>query len=275
MDRPLDVYKKGRLGGGAPTAFSLALIPFPPRRPASRQVYIPPFGPFPMTRAYLSEFIGTFGLVFIGGGAVLANGLTNGAVGLVGIALAHGLVLMALIYALSSFCGAHFNPAVTLAMLAHKRISPSEAGGYIVSQLLGATAAAALLLSIFPQATAAQLYGFPLAPDPLPAMLLEAVLTFFLVGVIYGLAVNPRAVPGLFGLGIGATVAFDILAGGPFTGAAMNPARAFGPALVSGLWGPQAIYWVGPIGGALIASFVWEHLLSGPKPAAPAKKRSR
>lgn len=217
-------------------------------------------------KPYVSEFVGTFGLVFIGAGAVLANQLVPAAaIGLIGIALAHGLVLMAMIYALASFSGAHFNPAVTLAMVAHRRMSANEGIRYVISQLAGAALAGYLLLSISSNVSPDKLYGFPTSLPIGGSMLLEAVLTFFLVGVIYGVAVNKRAPAGIFGLAIGSVLVFDILAGGAFTGAAMNPARAFGPALASGIWGPQAIYWVGPIAGALVASSLWEYLLSGQK----------
>src|SRR5215470_941476 len=110
---------------------------------------------------YISEFIGAFALVFIGAGAVLVNGLTGGAVGLVGIGLAHGLVLMAMIYSFANISGAHFNPAVTIAMLANKRINLKDGAIYIVCQLLGALVAAFLLMALYPNATSAQLYGFP------------------------------------------------------------------------------------------------------------------
>ena len=214
-------------------------------------------------RKYLAEFLGAFGLIFIGAGAVLVNSLTGGAVGLVGIALAHGLVLMTLIYGMAHISGAHFNPAVTIAMLVNKRIQLKEAVGYIISQLIGAGVAGFLLLFLYPTATGAQLYGFP--SDPVPALafgvMLEAVLTFFLVLTIYGTAVNKKAPVGVFGLAIGSVLVYDILMGGTQTGAAMNPARAFGPALASGIWGPQLVYWVGPIIGALVASFVYEYLM--------------
>ncbi|MDE1798132.1 MAG: aquaporin [Candidatus Micrarchaeota archaeon] len=213
-------------------------------------------------RPYVSEFLGTFGLVFIGAGAVLVNGLTGGAVGLTGIALAHGLVLMVMIYALAGFSGAHFNPAITVALWAQKRVDSAKAAAYVASQLLGAAAAGILLGQLFPAATAAQLYGFPATVEPAFGVLLEAVLTFFLVSSVYAFAVSKKAPAHVFGAGIGLVLAFDILVGGPFTGGAMNPARAFGPALASGVWGPQLVYWAGPILGALAASLVWEYMLN-------------
>ncbi len=217
-------------------------------------------------KPYVSEFVGTFALVFIGAAAVLANQLAPAAsIGLIGIALAHGLVLMAMIYALASFSGAHFNPAVTVAMVAHGRMGWKEGIRYILSQLAGAALAGYLLLSLFNNVPMEKIYGFPLTLPISGGVLLEAVLTFFLVGVIYGVAVNKRAPPAIYGLAIGSVLVFDILAGGAFTGAAMNPARAFGPALASGIWGPQAIYWVGPIAGALVGSSLWEYLLGKKK----------
>ncbi len=212
-------------------------------------------------KPFVSEFLGTFSLVFIGAGAVLANALTGGALGLLGIALAHGLVLMCMIYALAAFSGAHFNPAITIALWLNQRVESMRALQYVLSQLLGASAAGFLLLLLFPAATAAQLYGFPPNPDQTLGIALEAVLTFFLVSAVYGLAVSKKAPAHVFGLGIGLVLTFDILVGGSFTGAAMNPARAFGPALASGIWGPQLVYWAGPIIGALAASLVWEYLL--------------
>ena len=208
----------------------------------------------------IAEFIGTFALIFIGAGAVLVNSLTNGGVALVGIALAHGLVLMTMIYSLAHISGAHFNPAVTIALLANKRIHLSKALSYIVAQLLGASVAGLLLLWLYPSASSEQLYGFPINLSFGFGVLLEAVLTFFLVLTIYGVAVNKQVQSGIFGLAIGSVLIYDILMGGTQTGAAMNPARAFGPALASGIWSPQIIYWIGPVVGALVASFVYEYL---------------
>lgn len=217
------------------------------------------------TKSYLAEFLGTFALVFIGAGAVLANGLTGGALGLLGIAIAHGLVLMVMVYAFANISGSHFNPAVTIALALNKRIEGMKALGYILSQLLGASVASFLLLMLFPAASSAELYGFPISVSIGFGIALEAVLTFFLVSAIYGTAINKKAAPGIYGAAIGLVLTFDILVGGAYTGAAMNPARAFGPALASGIWGTQIIYWLGPVIGACVASFVFEYLLSDEK----------
>ena len=212
-------------------------------------------------KKYIAEFFGTFGLVFIGAGAVLMNSLTGGALGLLGIAFAHGLVLMAMIYSLANISGAHFNPAVTIAMFVNKRINAKESIFYIVSQLVGSIVAAFFLKVLFPSANAAALYGFPTTIAPEFGIAVEAILTFFLVFVIYGVAINKKAQAGAtFGLIIGSVLVFDILLGGTQTGAAMNPARAFGPALVTGFVGIQAIYWIGPVVGAIIASLISEQL---------------
>ncbi len=224
------------------------------------------------TKSFIAEFLGTFALVFIGAGAVLVNGVTGGAVGLIGIALAHGLVLMSMIYSLAGVSGAHFNPAITIALALNKRIEGAKAAGYVVSQLAGAGVAGFLLLFLFPSATAAQLYGWPAAVPMGFGIALEAVLTFFLVSAVYGTAVSKKAQPGIYGLAIGLVLTFDILVGGTQTGAAMNPARAFGPALASGIWGPQVIYWIGPVIGGLVASIIFEYLLSAQDERKPEKK---
>ena len=227
-------------------------------------------------KSLVSEFLGTFALVFIGAGAVLVNGITGGALGLVGIAFAHGLVLMTMIYALAHISGAHFNPAITIAMALNRRIDAMKALGYIVSQLLGAAVAGFMLLFMFPAATSAQLWGFPMDVGMGFGIAVEAVLTFFLVSVVYGVAVNKKAPAGFYGLAIGLVLTYDILFGGTQTGGAMNPARAFGPALASGFWGTQAIYWLGPIIGALVAGLVYEYLLADQKePSVEAKGGKR
>ena len=218
-------------------------------------------------KSYMAEFIGTFALVFIGAGVVMLNGLTNGAIlGITAIAFAHGLVLMSMIYALSHISGAHFNPAVTIAMLAVNRIKLMPAVLYIIAQLAGAVFASFLLLFIFNQLPLqteippALIYGFSTSLSFQVGIPLEAVLTFFLVLTIFGTTVDSRATKGIHGFAIGLVLTFDILFAGAITGGAMNPARAFGPAVTSGIWNTQAIYWLGPIIGALIAGLVYEYL---------------
>lgn len=227
-----------------------------------------------MSRAYLAELIGTFALVFIGAGAATANAMTGGAVGLWGVALAHGLVLMSVIYATGHISGAHINPAVTIAMLATKNINLEKAIGYIVAQLVGAALAGFFLVMLFTSnAAEAAHYGLTDVTPGFPitnAIILEAVLTFFLVFTIFGVAVDNRAPAGIFGLAIGLVLTFDILVGGAFTGAAMNPARAFGPAFASGFWDTQFVYWIGPVAGALAAALLYHYLFLS---SAGKKKR--
>lgn len=213
-------------------------------------------------QAYAAEFIATFALIFFGAGAVVMNTVTNGALGLLGIAFAHGMVLMCMIYATGHISGAHINPAVTVAMWIARKIDSKKAVFYVISQLLGASVAGFFLLMLFPSAPAH--LG---APDLagigfMQGILLEAVLTFFLAFVIFNVAMDSRAPANIYGLAIGMVLVFDILLGGPLTGAAMNPARAFGPALAAGYWATQAVYWIGPLLGAIAAGLVYMHVFS-------------
>ena len=215
-------------------------------------------------RKYLAEFIATFALVFIGAGVILANQFLKGGIGVVGIALAHGLVLMAMVYATAHISGGHVNPAVTIAMLFTRHIGFKRAIGYIASQLIGAMAAGSLLWVIFPSMTATTHLGTPGLAQGVPlvtGIIIEAVLTFFLVFTIFGVAVDKRAPAGIYGVAIGLVLTFDILMGGPLTGAAMNPARAFGPAFAANYWINHLVYWIGPIVGAVIAGLLYEYLL--------------
>jgi len=209
---------------------------------------------------YLAEAIATFALVFIGAGAVVANAVSNNALGLVGIALAHGLVLMSMIYATRHISGGHVNPAVTIAMLLTRKIGFVDAIGYIVFQLVGASIAGLMLANIFVGAPAGVHLGVTDLSSGVSAntgMLLEAVLTFFLVFTIFAVAVDPRGLADASGLAIGLVLTFDILVGGSLTGAAMNPARAFGPAFASQYWTNHSVYWYGPVIGAVIAAFLY------------------
>jgi aquaporin Z len=213
-------------------------------------------------RHFLAEFIGTFALVFVGSGAIMATRITQSSSALVEVALAHGLVLAVFVSALMRISG-HFNPAVTLGMLATRRIEVMMAALYIVAQVLGAVIAGYALKASFPDAVfvATRGGGQTVALDITggQAFLLEAIATFFLVFVIFGTVVDLRG-PKIAGLAIGFVVAADILAIGPLTGASMNPARSFGPAVASGVYEAQLLYWIAPIVGAMIAALLYEYL---------------
>ena len=213
-------------------------------------------------RHFIAEFIGTFALVFVGSGAIMSAKISGSPAALVEVALAHGLVLAVMVSALMRISG-HFNPAVTLAFLATRRIEAMMAGLYIIAQILGAVAAAYALRATFPEAIfmATRGGGQSIALDTSggQAFLLEAIATFLLMFVIYGTVVDLRG-PKIGGLGIGFVVAADILAIGSRTGASMNPARSFGPAVASGVFEAQFLYWTAPVVGALVAAVLYEFL---------------
>ena len=215
----------------------------------------------PVRKHFIAEFVGTFALVFIGGGAIMMAQHTGNPAGLLQVALAHGLILALMVSATMNVSGGHLNPAVTTALLVARRITPTVGGVHIAAQLLGAVVAAFALKATMPSAifAATQGGGQAIALDVSmgQAILLEAIATFFLMFVIYGTAVHVNA-PRIGGLAIGLTIAADILAIGPLTGASMNPARSFGPAVASGVYAAQLAYWVGPIVGAIAAATVWE-----------------
>ncbi len=229
-------------------------------------------------KACVAEAIGTFALCFIGGGAICMTTLQGSAgAGLLGVAIAHGLILSVAVSATMNVSGGHLNPAVTVVMLVTKRIGGADGVKYIVSQLVGGTIAGALLLAVFggllvdggtEKVVLAAGLGTPaFNPEMISApkaVLVEILLTFLLVFAIFGTAVDPRA-PKIGGFGIGLTIAADILMGGPLTGAAMNPARTFGTGIVAALsgnldvfWAQQWVYWVGPIAGAILAGVLYD-----------------
>jgi len=218
-----------------------------------------------MAKSMLAEAVGALALIFLGAGSVIADQLSGGKVGLVGIAFAHGLAIATMVAAVGHVSGGHFNPAVTLAFLATGRLSASRAVRYVVAQLAGAVVAAWLLTLAFPAgARQAVDLGTPVLAQglrPGAGILVEAVLTFFLVFVIFGVAVDARGPRAVAPLAIGFVIAMDILAGGVLTGGAMNPARAFGPALIAGRWANQLVYWIGPAVGAVVAAWVYQWLM--------------
>lgn len=216
-------------------------------------------------RANLAEFVGTFVFFFIGAGAIITDTYTKGSVGLIGIALAHGLILSIMVSAFGAVSGAHFNPAVTIGLWVAKKVDLETVVSYIVAQLVGGVLAGFALKAIFPEAVWMSSHlGTPALAagvTPMTGIFLEALLTFFLLLAVLGTAVDSKA-PKIGGFGIGLTVAVDILVGGPLTGAAMNPARVFGPGLAAGFWDHHWIYWIGPLLGATVASFLYTRFIS-------------
>ena len=220
-----------------------------------------------LRQAVVAEFLGTFLFFFAGIAAILGSTPTVGnGIGLIGIALAHGLGLSIAVNAFGGVSGAHFNPAVTIGMLATRRISAANAVAYIVAQLAAGVAAALVCRALFPATAVAQAnLGIPLpaAWATTPVILgAEFVMTFLLMTAIFGTAVDGRgSAVKIGGFGIGLAVAIDILAGGPITGASMNPARSFGPAVVQGYFAFHWMYWVAPIAGAVVAAFVYDSII--------------
>jgi aquaporin Z len=240
-------------------------------------------------KAIVAEVVGTFFLCFAGIAAILCNSSIIGSgAGLVGIALAHAFALSVAVSCFGGISGAHFNPAVTCGMLATGRIRFGMALLYVVAQLVGATLAAGVCFATFPTSASIEMsLGTPLPPKglqwewitPNVVLALEGVMTFLLMTAIFGTAVDERGkAVKIGGFGIGLAVAFDILAGGPITGASMNPARSFGPALIDFIFrldGWQYVfkwqwcYWAGPIAGAVAAAMFYHHVLLD-KPAQKA-----
>ena len=217
-----------------------------------------------LTSVLVAEAIGTFLFFFVGIGAVVLGpftGDTSG--GLIGVAFAHGLALAVMVSALGAVSGGHFNPAVTFGVLLTGRIEPARAAMYVAAQLVGAVVAAFAVRSVFPEsAWEPVLLGTPAVADGISvagAIIIEAILTMVLLVAVFGTAIDPRA-PKIGGLAIGLAVAADILMGGPLTGGAMNPARWFGPAVVSGTFDNWYVWWIGPLVGAAIVALVYRYV---------------
>lgn len=202
-------------------------------------------------KKYISEFIGTFSLIFCGTGAMTVNEVTGGQVTHVGIAITWGLIVMAMIYAFGETSGAHFNPAVTIAFAYAKKFSWKEVPKYIVAQVLGAFAASLVLWFLFP---ASENLGATIPTvDVWRAFVLELLLTFFLMLVIINVSSGSKEIGVMAGIAIGGVVLLEAMFAGPITNASMNPARSLAPNIVSvnieGLW----LYILAPILGALLA----------------------
>lgn len=214
-------------------------------------------------RRGVAEFIGAFTLIFIGGGAGIVSGND-----IVAVALANGLAIGIMVTNLAHISGGHFNPAITLGFLATRRISARLAIVYWISQLAGAVAAAGILRWFFRRDQFLAAVPHAAAFGAGKGVVLELIMTFFLVWAVFATAVDPRgAFKAIAGLAIGLTITIDVFVGGPLTGAAMNPARAFGPQVVGNFWGEGWIYYVGPAAGALIAALGYEYLYLRPRAA--------
>lgn len=228
-------------------------------------------------RAYVAEFIGTYALVFFSSLSVtvfLSNvlGVSSPAASFIGIAFTSGLVLMTMVYAIGWISGCHVNPAVTITAVVLRKLDFDDGLAYIVAQLLGAVLAGWTHMLIQPGNGALTGFGGvspgpPLGGNDLVALVVELIITFFLMFAYYAVLYTNRVPAGASGILIGMMLTADILIAGPLTGGAANPARALGPAVASGYYSSLWLYWVGPIIGALLAGFVYEYLLT------PGKKK--
>ena len=217
-------------------------------------------------RPLVAELAGTALFVFFGAGAIAATlaAAVSGGVQSMIVAAAHGVGMAIIVSATMNISGGHINPAVSFALFVAGKINGKTLGQYVGAQLLGALVGAALIKGLLPwgavHASAAGTPQLSITTDGLHGILIEAMLTFFLVSAVFGTAVSSEA-PKIGGFGIGLAIFVCALVGGPFTGAIMNPARAFGPAIIAWQLTAQYVYWVGPLLGATLAGLFWKHLL--------------
>ncbi|HZQ34838.1 MAG TPA: MIP family channel protein [Dehalococcoidia bacterium] len=217
----------------------------------------------PAAGRYAAEFIGTFALVFAGPGAAVINAYTSGGVTPVGVGLSFGLIVGAMVYAIGHISGAHINPAVTLAFTVTRHFPLRDVPGYLLAQLSGAAAASLVTKGLY--GNVAHLGATLPTHGAGQACVLEVFLAFFLMFVIMSVATDVRAVGEAAAIAIGGYVALAATFAGPIAGASMNPARSFGPALVSSDWTAWWVYWVGPIVGALAGALAYQLVRTGEK----------
>ena len=220
-----------------------------------------------LLRRTTAEALAAFALVFAGCGAIVADARYDGVLGAVGVSLVFGLIIMVMVYATGHLSGAHINPAVTIAFTLSRHFPAREALAYIVAQCVGAIGAALVLLAVWPSKPADLGATLP-SVGAGSALAYEAILTAFLMFVIMAVATDTRAVGAAAAIAIGGTIGFDALFGGPVTGASMNPARSFGPALVSGTWTDFWVYVAGPVVGAGVGALAYQ-LVRGDREAPP------
>jgi MIP family channel proteins len=215
-----------------------------------------------LARRSAAEGLAAFALVFAGCGAAITSAQFHGSIGATGVAATFGLIIMVMIYATGHLSGAHINPAVTIAFSLTRHFPPREALAYVGAQMLGATVGALTLLAVWPDKPANLGATIPsIAPGS--ALVYETILTAILMFVIMAVATDSRAVGAGAAIAIGGAVALDALFGGAVTGASMNPARSFGPALASGQWTDFWIYIVGPILGAALGALAYQLIRDG------------
>jgi aquaporin TIP len=221
----------------------------------------------PLRRA-VAEFVGTFALVFVGAGSIAVGG------SLTDVALAHGLVIGVMASAVGHISGGHFNPAVTLGFVVTRRMALRLAAAYWLAQIVAAILGALVLKWVLPlDLDDRSKLGVPALGTGVGSgagLVIEAILTFFLVWVVFATAADPRgAFKSIAGLAIGLTITLDIFVGGPLTGAAMNPARALGPELVQNFWSDAWIWYLGPALGGMAAALLYEYLYLRPLEPVP------
>ena len=221
----------------------------------------------PRFAPYIAEALGTFALVFAGPGAIAVDAASRGAVGGVGIGISFGLIVMVMVFATGHISGCHINPAVTVAMVALRRIELPRAAGYVAAQLLGAVLAGLAIVAIVGDDGQAGA-SIPRIGGVDAAFWSEVILTFFLVFVVLAVATDERAQGSMAAIAIGGYVGFAATGWGPVANASMNPARSFGPAVAANAWESHWVYWAAPIAGALMAAAVYE-LLREPKAREP------
>ena len=236
-------------------------------------------------RNWFAEAIGTYALVFFGPLAIILSVVAFGdglsIESIIMIALAHGGAVGLMVYAFGHISGAHINPAVTIPMMITKKISVGDGIGYIIFQLIGAVVAAFSLKAILPELGAKVNFGTQGGPSELlnssimAGITVEIILTFFLVTVIFLTAVHKKAPAGIHGISIGGMVFLLHIVGVPLTGASMNPARTFGPAVVSGFWELHWLYWLAPIVGGIIAGVIMNYVfVNNAEPKTKSVSRS-